>query len=80
MTQGVVTNHSPDVLAAAVATLDARVHRIETAHDAMDRRVLGIERLALQIRTVAYTVLATVVAFGLGAKDLLKFLLSGNIP
>lgn len=49
-------------------------------HDAMDARIILIERLSLQIRTVVYTVLLAVMAFGFGGRELIKSLWIGVVP
>lgn len=58
-----------------LATLAARVKAIEDAN--LDRRLTHVEQLAIQIRTVVVTVLFLVMAFGFGAKEMLRSLWAG---
>lgn len=78
MQEGNTASHPPidDVL-----TLHALAARLKALEDAdLDKRLKHVEQLNLQIRTVVLTVLVMVVAFGIGAKEMLKALWAGVGP
>lgn len=65
----------PHIDLLSLQSLAARVKVLEDAD--LDRRLKHVEQLNLQIRTVVITVLIMVVAFGVGAREMLKALWAG---
>lgn len=65
----------PHIDALSLQSLAARIKVLEDAD--LDKRLKHVEQLNLQIRTVVVTVLFMVVAFGIGAKEMLKALWAG---